>query len=280
MIDALELAERIAGRLAAVPGVVGVALGGSHASGLATEHSDVDIGIYYRQSPPDLQGLRSLAVELDDQGRGEAVTDFGAWGPWVNGGAWLEIEGNRVDWIYRDLERVEHYVLENIEGRDELHAWPGHPHGFYTHTYAGEIAVCRVLHDPEAELSRLRSLVTPYPSKLRASILEHDVWRAEFALLIAQKSAMRGESFYVAGCLFECVAHLAQAICALNRRFCINEKGSVALADSLEYCPANFARVVSDVLAHPGSSPVELGRSLERLRDLVLGMRKLREMHA
>lgn len=278
MTDAVELAERIAARLAAVPGVVGVALGGSHASGRATEHSDVDIGICYRDNPPELRALRALAAELDDQGRAEAVTDFGAWGPWVNGGAWLEIGGRRVDWIYRDLARVEHYILENIEGRDELHAWPGHPHGFYTHIYAGEVAVCRVLYDPDRELSRLKSLVAPYPPKLRASILEHELWRAEFALSIAQKSAARGESFYVAGCLFECAAHLAQVICALNRCFCLNEKGSVALADSLEHRPEDFARIVSEVLAHPGSSPVELRRSLERLRDLALETRKLCEI--
>ena len=34
------------------------------------------------------------------------VTELGVWGPWVDGGGWLRIDGIPVDWIYRDLERV------------------------------------------------------------------------------------------------------------------------------------------------------------------------------
>lgn len=36
----------------------------------------------------------------------------GDWGRIVNGGAWLEVEGERVDLLYRDLDVVEHWVAE------------------------------------------------------------------------------------------------------------------------------------------------------------------------
>jgi len=39
-------------------------------------------------------------------GPGATVTAPGEWGPWVDGGGWLTVDGAAVDWIYRDLDRV------------------------------------------------------------------------------------------------------------------------------------------------------------------------------
>ena len=73
----------------------------SRALGTDTETSDWDFALYYR-SNFDPDGLRALGFS------GE-VFDVGAWGGGVmNGGAWLTIEGRRVDVMYRDLNDVEH----------------------------------------------------------------------------------------------------------------------------------------------------------------------------
>ena len=52
----------LAARLADVPGVIGVVLGGSRARGTADEHSDTDLGVYRRGSM-DLSALREIAAE-------------------------------------------------------------------------------------------------------------------------------------------------------------------------------------------------------------------------
>jgi predicted nucleotidyltransferase len=51
--------EHLAGRLAAIPGVVAVTLGGSRARGTARADSDWDFGLYYRGSidPADVRSL-------------------------------------------------------------------------------------------------------------------------------------------------------------------------------------------------------------------------------
>jgi len=51
--------EYLAARLAAVPGVVAVTLGGSRAAGTAVEGSDWDFGLYYRGGldPADIAAL-------------------------------------------------------------------------------------------------------------------------------------------------------------------------------------------------------------------------------
>lgn len=81
---------RIAHRLQEADGVVAVALGGSGARGTHRPDSDVDLGLYYR-APLDTEALRRLAAELS--GDTVEVTEPGGWGPWVNGGAWLTVEG-------------------------------------------------------------------------------------------------------------------------------------------------------------------------------------------
>ncbi len=94
----MRLAEDIAQRLGEVPGVAAVALGGSWARSEARPDSDVDLGLYYRPGgPPDVEDLRRLARDLDDRRLPDLATGLGAWGPWINGGGWLRVEGRPVD---------------------------------------------------------------------------------------------------------------------------------------------------------------------------------------
>jgi predicted nucleotidyltransferase len=272
----VELARRIAGRLGEIEGVVAVALGGSWARGEAHPDSDVDLGIYYRpENPPRITGLRLLARELDDRHPPDAVTDFGEWGPWINGGGWLTIEGRRVDWLYRDLDLIECTVGECSVGRPAVYYQPGHPHGFHTHIYMGEVHYCRPLHDPEGVLKSLKSATWNYPPRLKRALIRGQLWEARFALDTCRKSAARGDVFYVAGCLFRCAACMIQALFALNERYLINEKGSVEATDSLPLRPTNFKGTVNSVLARPGERPEELKSSVGRLENLLKDVEEL-----
>src|SRR3954452_21529740 len=102
--------DATADRLAAPPAVRAVALGGSRAEGTARPDSDWDLALYYRGAfdPAD---LRAVGWE------GE-VSGIGDWGGGVfNGGAWLTIDGRRVDIHYRDLDVVEPELAETRHGR-------------------------------------------------------------------------------------------------------------------------------------------------------------------
>jgi predicted nucleotidyltransferase len=204
-----ELCERIAARLGQIDGVTAVVLGGSWALGEAHPDSDLDLGIYYDPSrPPSLAALRLLARELDDRHLPDLVTEYGEWGPWINGGGWLQIEGHRVDWLYRDLDRVARVIEECHAGRPTCDYQPGHPHGFHSHIYIAEIHTCRPLFDPQATLVPLKARTTPYPPLLRAALIERYLWEAGFALETSRKSADRSDHLHVAGGLFRCVACL------------------------------------------------------------------------
>jgi predicted nucleotidyltransferase len=138
-----ELIRSLGKRLERIPGVKAVALGGSYARGRAQATSDIDLGIFYSETAPfSIQSIRELAEAVNDTS-GPVVAGFYEWGPWVNGGAWLTVGGQRVDFIYRSLEHVERVIAEAEAGRYEVHYLQQPPFGFFSGTYLGEVAIAR-----------------------------------------------------------------------------------------------------------------------------------------
>ncbi|MFB7333103.1 nucleotidyltransferase domain-containing protein [Streptomyces adustus] len=256
----------IAERLAEVGGVVGVCLGGSRARGTHSPDSDYDLGLYYRP-PLDTAALRLLAAELT--GGPVEVTEPGGWGPWADGGGWLTVDGHHVDWIYRDMDRVHRVWRQCRAGRFEIGAQPGHPLGVYSHAYAGEVALGRILADPGGELRTLRERTRFYPEPLRAALVGNARWEAPFILANARKGAARGDAFHVAGCLFRAVGLLVHALHAHARSWVLNEKGAVRAAGELPGAPADFAGRAHALFSALGTTPETLAAALDDADRLV-----------
>jgi hypothetical protein len=249
-----ELVEK----LAAVPGVVAVVLGGSRARGEHRPDSDTDLGIYYRDHL-DVDQLRALATEVASK---YEVFGVGDWGPWVDGGAWLTIDGQAVDWIYRDLDRVHGVWDECRAGRFTVERQVGHPLGFYSHTYAGEVALSQVLADQTGELAKLQVETRQYPAALSDALVA-GLWEAEFSIVGARKAPQ--DRVYVAGCLFRAIGVMAQALHGRARRWTVNEKGIVASAARLPLAPDGFAELAEVAVTDVDAA----GRLLEAVRAAV-----------
>ncbi|HUR03636.1 MAG TPA: nucleotidyltransferase domain-containing protein [Nonomuraea sp.] len=241
-------------RLAEIPGVVAVALGGSRARGTHRPDSDIDLGLYYR-GDLDVTALRALAVQ--EAGEQAEVTEPGGWGPWVDGGGWLTIDGWRVDWIYRDLDRVHRVWGDCREGRYQIGTQAGHPLGFYSHAYAGEVALCRVLADPSGELADLKERTQTYPEALGAALVT-GLWEAGFSGGLARYGAAGVDPVYAAGCLFRAVGVACQALHGHAGQWLINEKGMVASAGRLPSAPPDFAGRAQRLLGGVGTSTQEI----------------------
>ncbi|MFG2429608.1 nucleotidyltransferase domain-containing protein [Streptomyces sp. NPDC048590] len=250
----------MAAGIAGIPGVEAVVLGGSRARGTHRPDSDWDLGLYYRGAL-DLPALTALASEA--QGSPVEVAGPGGWGPWVNGGAWLEVDGVAVDWILRDLDRVESVWSDCRAGRFEVGIQPGHPLGFWSPCYAGEVALCRVLADPRSTLTSLREAASTYPEPLRRA-LTAAVWEADFSVASARKSAPSGDTMHVALCLSRAFGVLAQVLHAHHRRWCLNEKGALAAAAALPDAPPGFADRVSAALRGLDPAAVETAAGVVR----------------
>lgn len=259
------LAE-LASRLATVPGVIGVILGGSRARRDHTPESDTDLGLYYRL-PLDTEGLDALAKQV--AGPSGHVTEPGGWGPWVDGGGWLRIGGEPVDWIYRDLDRVAAVCAAAEHGRYAFHQQPGHPLGFADLAYPGELALGKILSDPTGELAELQGRVRVFPTAL-AEALVGGLWEADFLVAVARKAVARGDCAYIAGCLFRLVGVCAYALHGAARRWLINEKGAVAAAAALPGAPERFRQRVEAVFAGLDGDPASLSGAIDTAADLVL----------
>jgi predicted nucleotidyltransferase len=249
--------EAMADRLTQVPGIVGVMLGGSRARGTHRPSSDWDLGLYYR-GELDLTALRDLA------GPDVEVAAPGGWGPWVNGGAWLQVDGVAVDWILRDLDRVEQVWADCRRGSFEIGEQVGHPLGFWSPCYAGEVALGQVLTDPTGALTSLKRETATYPEPLRTALTAR-AFEAEFLVNAAAKGGERSDSLYVSLCLSRAIGVLVQALFAADGQWCLNEKGALAAAEMLPGAPANLSDRVRAVLSAIGESStvaVELARGL------------------
>lgn len=263
MIDDDQL-HRMADDLRRVPGVVAVALGGSRARGTHRPDSDVDLGVYY-DGELDRGALRRLAERWT--GIPASVAGPGEWGEWVDSGAWLTVDGVAVDWILRDLRRVSQQCDRAVRGEFAFHPQPGHPLGFLDVAYAGEVATCIPLSDDRAALAELADRVTPYPARLRASMLRN-LWQADFLLRGAEKSASGGDVAYVALCATTAVMFIAHGWYAAAGQWVTNEKGLVTGVDRLPLDTSGFSASAAGAMRRLGSSPEELRGAIAALRAL------------
>ncbi|MEU5052078.1 nucleotidyltransferase domain-containing protein [Streptomyces sp. NPDC021096] len=239
MTDAIFV-DSVAERLAALPAVRAVTLGGSRAQGTHSADSDWDLAVYYRGGfDPDC--LRAVGWE------GE-VFDVGAWGGGVfNGGAWLTIEGRQVDVHYRDLDVVEHQLAEARQGRFHWEPLMFHLAGIPSYLLVAELALNQVLRG---------SLPRPgYPRALREAAPA--VWRdrASATLRYAQGAYVRrGQVVEVAGALATAAMQTAHAVLAGRGEWVTNEKrlveraglrGIDAIVGALRPEPGALARAVA-----------------------------------
>jgi predicted nucleotidyltransferase len=264
-----RVVERVVARLRTIDGVTGLVLGGSRARGMAEARADVDIGVYYRaRQRPDAAVMRAAARDLDDRGEPDGFGEYGEWGPWINGGAWLVVGGFKTDLLFREVDRVEQVLADCEVGRVTCAYQPGHPHCFVNHIYAGELHHNVILFDPDGVLAELRGRTDPYPEPLADELTRSFGWESQFSLQTARTAAWRGDVTYVCGCLFRAVACMAQALFAANRTYLLNEKGAVAAVDRLPRRPDSFSARVTAALGRIGETDAELHEALERVSEL------------
>jgi predicted nucleotidyltransferase len=211
-----DFLDTTADRLAALPAVHAVALGGSRAQGTHRPDSDWDLAVYYRGAfdPDDVRAL----------GWPGEVSEIGAWGGGVfNGGAWLTIDERRVDLHYRDLDVVEREVAQAREGRFGVEPLMFHLAGIPTYLVVAELAINRVLR---GELPR-----PAYPAALRAAAPERWYGSATATLAYAKAGhAPKGAVTQVAGAIAVAATQTAHAVLAARGEWVTNEKGMLRRA--------------------------------------------------
>jgi hypothetical protein len=225
--------EALVADLAAMDGAVAVVLGGSRALGAADAGSDWDLGVYYRG-----------AIDTAALARHGTVHPPGSWGRLMNGGAWLTVDGAKVDVLLRDLDAVDLWSARAEDGVYEVDALLGYVAGAPTYLLRAERAAGQVL----------RGALAPAPGfPLRLAAVAAERWRfsARFSLDYARMVAARGDHVGTAGQAAKAVIEQAHAVLCERRAWALNEKRIVRQA-GLGAVEPLFTEVPADPAGLPG----------------------------
>lgn len=244
-----KILDEITTELKGIPGIVGIVLGGSRARGTNHQDSDIDIGIYYNESEGfKVSEIDKIATKLDDEHRINLVSSLGEWGPWVNAGGWLVIQGYRVDFIFRDVKRVSKVIDDCLNGKISSNYQTGHPHAYLNSMYMGEVAICKILDDPKNKITELKEKTIPYSENLRNAIIGWYMFEASFSLMFAKSNIDKDDISYVCGHCFRSISSLNQVLFALNNEYCINEKKAVKMIDAFKTKPQNYKKRIDELI--------------------------------
>lgn len=245
--DAEAFLDRVTDRLAALPTVRAVALGGSRAQGTHTPDSDWDLAVYYRGAfdPADLRAL----------GWQGEVSELGGWGGGVfNGGAWLTIDNRRVDVHYRDLDVIDHELAEAEQGRFRIEPLMFHLAGIPSYLVVAELAINKVLR---GDLPRPATY--PRPLRRTAATRWHDMATATLAYAKAGH-APKGALTQVAGAIAVAATQTAHAVLAARGEWVTNEKHLIERAG---------LRQVDTVISNLTPTPQHLVRAVTEAETLL-----------
>lgn len=247
MDDLPDRISRVVDVLAGAPGAIAVVLGGSRALGSNSETSDWDLGLYYR-GRVDLTGLAKF---------GE-VYPPGSWGRIMNGGAWLNLDGLRVDVLLRDLDIVEHWTSQADSGSFEVDALLGYLAGAPTYLLTAELSSCRSL---VGEIDAVT-----FPHRLAESAPPAWRFRRSFSLGYARMHANRGNLAGTIGQAAKAVMEEANARACERSLWICNEKQLMKTV-AFQQAQSRFSEVPADSSRLPewvNSVAEELG---ERTQD-------------
>lgn len=268
-MDKNILINSIVKKLKLIPNISAIVLGGSYATGAQRPDSDIDLGLYYREKKPfEIKSITKLANELNDT-PDPLVSDFGGWGHWVNGGAWLTIKGQRLDFIYRNLDFVEKVIDNCINGIIESDYYQEPPSGFHSYTYCAEILSNKALYDEENISQTLKDRLKTYPSKLKSKIINGFLWDTEFSLSRARKFASRNEVYLVTSSLTRIAHDLTQVLYALNEVYFLSEKKTYRDIPKFSIVPDNYIEKTEKTLGNIGANIESLTKSLDIFSDLI-----------
>ena len=246
--DKQNLLNNIRNELKLIDGVKAIVLGGSYAMGMATDSSDLDIGIYYSEkSPFDIEKIKLLAEKYAANEK-PTVTGFYEWGPWVNGGAWITTENGEVDFLYKNIDQVKATIDNAKNGIWENHFEQQPPYGFSSVIFLAETQNCIVLYDPGDVIKNLKESVKQYPQKLKQSVIQQSLWSAEFTIWQAGKFALKNDVYNTVGCLTRAVKNIVTALFSINELYPMGDKAALNILEGAIFKPDDLILKINSIL--------------------------------
>jgi hypothetical protein len=237
-IAVMDVSSYLVQRIAALPEVVAIALGGSQASGMASPESDLDVYVFVRQHVPSEvrlalgQGISTTAKLVDQWGSALEFDD-------PHSGQHIDAVFFETAWMVDQIDKV----MTRCE-----------PALGYSTCFLHTARVARSLHDPAGWFASLQTAATrPYPDLLAQRIIAHNmaVLGHGPSTLPGQidKAAQRGDRVAINHRVAALLACVFDVVFAANRQPHPGEKRLLAwVARSCPIKPRAFEACVNAVL--------------------------------
>lgn len=259
------LLENITAELRCIDGVKALVLGGSYATGMASDNSDLDIGIYYSNNNPfDLDAIKLVAEKYSNNEK-PTVTGFYEWGPCVNGGAWIMTTNGKVDFLYKNIDQIAATIDNAKRGIWENYFEQQPPYGFSSIFFLGETHNNIPLYDPEEIIKNLKKDVEQYPKALKRAVIQQSLWAAEFTTWQAKSFASKTDVYNTIGCLTRGIKNIVNALFAINEIYPMGDKRAITILEQSKTKPTQLSGKINDILC---DGKATLTDSVTRLQSL------------
>ena len=188
----------------------------------------------------------------------------------MNAGGWLRIGGYDVDIILRDINRVESILQECRNGEVSIHYQPGHPHGFSSVMYIGELAIAKLLWKKDERISNLKEEAEGYPKKMKQSLIHYAEFESGFSIKLAEKSIKNDDTYYISAHIVRAISQMNQLLFALNDSYCLNEKRAVEIIDKLSIHPRDYNIKVNSIFSDLGHDNEKALAKTKKLLDEIV----------
>ncbi len=206
-----EQAQLVAEAMVGLRGIIGITLGGSVASGLADDSSDIDLHAYWRASLASSEEREDRLYHVADEGSMNIGVTY--WGLEDH----LNIGGRPVELVYVNLDElrsdIERAYDEGLNGE-----------GFVTAQFY-YLDTGHVLYDPAGELGMLQErLRASYPEPTRQLLLHDNPFLFQTYMEHLRKAQQRGDLLFVQHRRYTMQMVFFNLLFALNRRYHPGEK--------------------------------------------------------
>jgi uncharacterized protein DUF4037 len=225
--DIQQALAQIVATVADLPGFAAITLGGSIASGLADDRSDLDLHVYWREplAAPALRAER-LARVAD---AGSVAVDILTWGREDH----LRVQGWPAELIYVPLAEIRSKI-DRAYGEGLISEG-------YTTARLFYIANGRLLHDPSGDLGALQArLLAEYPEPTRRLLLRHQPELLHYYLELLGIAQVRGDLLFVQHCRTSFQEVFFNLLFALNRCYHPGEKRLLIHGEGCPLRPAGL----------------------------------------
>lgn len=155
----------------------------------------------------------------------------------------------------------------------------GHPHGYISAMYRGELAISKILYANDENFYEFKKQAERYPTALQKGLTEFFMFEAGFSLMFAENNIDKDDVSYVCGHCFRSISSLNQVLFAVNKEYCINEKKAVKMIEDFKIKPSDYKERVDKVISLISTNVDCTRKGIEILQRLVNEVEYLKGAH-